>query len=388
MNSFSYYIPTKIQFGDLDIDKLVCEIKEYGSKILLVYGGGSIKKKGLYSKIIEGLRNNHLLYSELSGVKPNPSIDKVREGVKIGKEKDIDVILAIGGGSVIDTGKWIAAGSCVNFDPWAFFSEWISVKEALPIIAIPTIVGSGSEMDSSGVISNEQTIDKIGRSDAKLLPKVAFLDPKLTYTVPPYQTACGSIDIISHIAEVYFNIHEDFSMLDYTMEGMMRTVIKYTPIAMKEPENYTARANLMYVAPWAINGFLVGGKRQSWSSHKIEHSLSAFYPITHGEGMAIILVNWLKYCLNKETVSKYIQFSKNVFGVEKYIDAMEVAQEGIKRLEMFCSETLRLKKRLRELKVEKERLPEIANKAYGNRPINGFIKLELNDIINILKMSY
>ena len=191
MNSFSYYIPTKIQFGDLDIDKLVCEIKEYGSKILLVYGGGSIKKKGLYSKIIEGLRNNHLLYSELSGVKPNPSIDKVREGVKICKEKDIDVILAIGGGSVIDTGKWIAAGSCVNFDPWAFFSEWISVKEALPIIAIPTIVGSGSEMDSSGVISNEQTIDKIGRSDAKLLPKVAFLDPKLTYTVPPYQTACG-----------------------------------------------------------------------------------------------------------------------------------------------------------------------------------------------------
>lgn len=288
MNNFIYDIPTKVYFGTNQIEYLGSELKKFGKRVLLTYGGGSIKRSGLYDKIIEELKKENLEIFELSNIAPNPRIDSVRQGAKICKENNIDVLLAVGGGSTLDATKWIAAGACVDFDPWEFFSKWAPVEKALPVVTVLTLSATGSEMDCGGVISNLETKDKIGRMERPLLPKVSFLDPTITYSVNKYQTACGSVDMMSHIIEVYFNMESDLYMLDCFMECMMKTIIKYTPIAMEHPDNYEARANLMWTSSWAINGFINGGKNQAWSCHPMEHELSAIYDITHGHGLAIL----------------------------------------------------------------------------------------------------
>jgi len=387
MHSFIYDIPTKLFFGDLDYSQLSKVIKQYGNNLLLVYGGESIKRNGLYEIIVETCLQTGIDISELSGVRPNPDIRTVREGIVICREKGIEVVLAVGGGSVIDVAKWIAAGVYVDFDPWDFFSKWAPVKKALPIITVVTISGTGSEMDCSGVINNCETNDKIGRSDYHIFPKASFLDPNLTKTVNRYHTACGAIDIFSHVVEVYFNLNRDLDMFDCVMESIMRTVLKYAPIALADPTDYEARANLMWSAPWAINGLTVGSKKQSWSSHKIEHQLSAYYPITHGEGIAIIMINWLKYCLNEKTVHKYAQFGKNVFSIQAERSEMAIALESISRLETFCFETLKLRRHLSDLGVGTDYFSEMANKACFSTAINGFITLKPEDVEAILQMS-
>ena len=249
------------------------------------------------------------------------------------KEKHIDVFLAVGGGSTIDATKWMAAGACSEHDPWDFLKDpSIPVDNALPVLSVLTIAAIGSEMDAGGVITNLETNDKLGRIvSPTLLPKVSFLDPTVTYSVNQYQTACGSADILSHVMEQYFNMDQDLYMLDCFMEGLMKTVIKYAPIAMKEPDNYEARANLMWASSWAINGFITGGKLQAWSCHSMEHELSAFYDITHGLGLAILTPCWMEYCLNEKTVSKYVQFGVNVFGIDESLEPMEIAKESINR---------------------------------------------------------
>jgi alcohol dehydrogenase YqhD (iron-dependent ADH family) len=217
---------------------------------------------------------------ELSGIEPNPRIESVRKGAQMCKEHNIDVLLAVGGGSTIDATKFMAAGACVEHDPWDFLNEkWAPIEKALPIVTILTLSATGSEMDTAAVISNLETGDKIGRLARPLLPQVSFLDPTLTYSVNQYQTACGSVDIFSHIAETYFNMEPDLYMLDCFMEGMMKTVLKFAPVAMRDPENYEARANLMWTSSWAINGFVLGSHRKAWSCHPIEHELSAKYDI-------------------------------------------------------------------------------------------------------------
>lgn len=261
MNSFIYDIPTKVYFGEHQLSHLGEELAKYGKRVLLTYGGGSIKKSGLYDAVAAEVKAAGLTLFELSGIEPNPRIDSVRAGAALCKKERIDVLLAVGGGSTIDATKYIAAGACVDFDPWDFFSKWAPIERALPIVTVLTLSATGSEMDTGGVISNPETQDKIGRLAPPLLPKVSFLDPTNTYTVSPYQTACGAADIMSHILEVYFNLEPDLYMLDCFMEGLMKTVIKYTPIALREPENYEARANLMWTSSWAINGFVNGGKQ-------------------------------------------------------------------------------------------------------------------------------
>ncbi|MDO4330465.1 MAG: iron-containing alcohol dehydrogenase [Lachnospiraceae bacterium] len=386
MNNFIYDIPVRVYFGENQLCHLGEELSKYGKRVLLTYGGGSIKKSGLYDAVTEEIKNAGLELYELSGIAPNPRIDSVRDGARMCKEHHIDVLLAVGGGSTLDATKWMAAGACVEHDPWDFFSKWAPVEKALPVVTILTLAATGSEMDSGGVISNPETQDKIGRLADSLLPKASFLDPTLTYSVSPYQTACGAADMMSHIMEVYFNMEPDLYMLDCFMEGMMKTIIKYAPIAMQEPDNYEARANLMWTSSWAINGFVNGGKQQAWSCHPMEHELSAIYDITHGLGLAILTPRWMEYCLDETTVSKYVQFGVNVFGIDANLEPMDIAKQSIEKLSAFFFDTLGLDNTFTKVGIEEKDFPVMAKKACGDGVLPGFKPLAQQDIEKIFAM--
>ena len=387
MNGFVYNIPTKVYFGENQLGHLGEELKKFGKRVLLTYGGGSIKRSGLYDRVIEELHKANLEVFELSGIEPNPRIESVRKGVAICKEQGIDVLLAVGGGSTIDATKFMAAGACVEHDAWEFFGANAKpIDEALPIVTILTLSATGSEMDTAGVISNLETGDKLGRLAPALLPRVSFLDPTLTYSVSKYQTACGAADIMSHIMEVYFNTQEDLFMLDCFMEGMLKTVVKYAPIAVAEPENYEARANLMWTSSWAINGFINGGKRKAWSCHPMEHELSAVYDITHGLGLAILTPRWMEYCLDETTVDKYVQYGVNVFGIDAKLDKMEIAKRSIKLTEEFLFEKLGLQRTFTEVGIKREDFAMMAKKACRYGDIKGFKTLTPSDVEAIFEM--
>ncbi|MBR2322406.1 MAG: iron-containing alcohol dehydrogenase [Clostridia bacterium] len=385
MNSFIYDIPTKVYFGKNQLENLVSELKTY-KKVLLVYGGGSIKKSGLYDRVIKFINNAGLEVFELFGVEPNPEIGTVRRGVKIAKEKGVDVILAVGGGSVIDCAKWIAGGAKVEFDAWEFYSKNAPVLSALPIISILTLSATGSEMDSCGVVTNPETKEKVGKLAQPLYPKVSFLDPTLTYTVDRYQTACGSADILSHVIETYFSKDDDLFMLDTVMEGIMKTVVKYAPIALENPCDYEARANLMWASSWAINGFILGGKVKAWSCHPLEHQLTAYYGITHGLGLAILTPRWMKYCLSDKTVDKFVSFGVNVFDIDKSLSEMEIANKAIEMLSNFLYKTLGLSDTFEKVGIGSENISAMALGASKGRFIDGFVPLYKEDIETIYKM--
>lgn len=387
MNNFVYDIPVKVYFGENQLSHLGEELSKYGKRVLLTYGGGSIKKIGLYDAVVAEIKKAGLELFELSGIEPNPRIESVRKGAQICKEENIDVLLAVGGGSTIDATKFIAAGACVDFDTWDFLDKWSPIEKAIPIVTILTLSATGSEMDLGGVISNPTTQDKIGRLAEPMLPKVSFLDPTNTYSVSPYQTACGSADMMSHILEVYFNMDQDLYMLDCFMEGMMKTIIKYTPIAMEEPNNYEARANLMWTSSWAINGFVVGGKQQAWSCHPIEHELSAIYDITHGLGLAILTPRWMEYCLDETTVNKYVQFGVNVFGIDSTLPQMEIAKKGIEMLSDFFFKTINLNSTLTEIEIDDKNFAVMAKKSVEIGGLSDAFKpLNQEDVVNIFKM--
>ena len=386
MNNFIYDVPTKVYFGENAVSNLHTELKNYGKKVLLCYGGGSIKKSGLYDTIIDEITKAGSEVFELSGIEPNPRIDSVREGVKICKEQNIDVLLAVGGGSTLDATKWIAAGAKVEHDAWDFFSQWADVDDALPVLTVLTLSATGSEMNCGGVISNPETKDKIGRLARPLLPKASFLDPTLTYSVSKYQTACGCADIISHILEVYFAPEKDMYMLDCVMEGLLKTVIKYGEVAINDPCNYEARANLMWASTWAINTFVKAGKSHEWSCHPLEHELSAIYDITHGLGLAILTPRFLSYCLNEENVDKYVQFGINVFDIDRNLPPMEIAKLSIEKLSDFFFNTLGLQSSFTQVGINSEHFKIMAHKSCEGECINGFVKLYPEDVEKIFEM--
>lgn len=386
MNGFIYKIPTKVYFGD-HLGMLASELKKFGKRVLLTYGGGSIKASGLYNRIVSALNAAGLELHELSGIAPNPRIESVRRGVTMCKKNDIDVILAVGGGSVLDASKFIAAGAKVDFDPWLFFSEWRPIKSALPLVTVLTLAATGSEMDAGGVISNLKTNEKIGRAEEILRPRVSFLDPALTFSVSPFQTAAGSADILSHVMETYFTTEPDLELLDGVMEAIMKTVIKFAPIAMKEPENYEARANLMWASSWAINGFVDGGKQHAWSVHPMEHELSAFYDITHGLGLAILTPRWLKYCMgDKSTLPKIVRFGVNVMGISPQLAPTLIAKKAVEQLSDFFFKTLKLAPTLSKIGITGENFAQMAQKATRGGVIEGFIPLDANDVESIYNM--
>lgn len=387
MNSFVYDIPTKVYFGENQLGHLGKELSKYGKKVLMTYGGGSIKKSGLYDKVVAEIKKAGLELFELSGIEPNPRVSSVNAGAKICKEEGIDVLLAVGGGSVIDCTKYIGAAAYYDGDAWDILEQKTDVTKCLPVLDILTLAATGSEMDCGGVISNPETKDKIGLMFPVMQPKVSFLDPTLTYTVSQYQTACGSSDMLSHIIEVYFNMNKDLYMLDTVMEGLMKTIIKYTPIAMKEPDNYEARANLMWASSWAINGFVNGGKQQAWSCHPIEHEVSAIYDITHGLGLAILTPRWMEYCLDATTVSKYYQFGCNVFGLDPKMEPMEVAKKSIELLSDFLYNTLGLKSTFTELGIDDKNFEIMAEKSVEIGGLKyAFKPLTKEDVVKIFEM--
>ncbi len=386
MNSFVYDIPTKVYFGEDQLKFLGEELSKYGKKVLLTYGGGTIKKTGLYDKVVAEVKKAGLELFELSGIEPNPRVASVNAGADICKKEKIDVLLAVGGGSVIDCTKFIGAAAFTDGDAWDILTEKTIVEKCLPIIDILTLSATGSEMDSGGVISNPETKDKIGMMYPVMQPKVSFLDPTNTYTVSKYQTACGAADMLNHILEVYFNMNQDLFMLDTVMEGLMRTILKYAPIALEKPDDYEARANLMWTSSWAINGFVNGGKRQAWSCHPMEHEISAIYDITHGLGLAILTPRWLTYCLDETRVAKYYQFGVNVFGIDASLQPMEVAKKSIELTSDFLFKTLGLQSTLSELGIDSSNFEHMAKKSVAGGLAYAFKPLDESDVVNIFTM--
>ena len=389
MNGFIYDIPTKVYFGAGQLAHLGEELANYGKNVLVCYGGGSIKKSGLYDRVMEEIQRTGLQAFELSGIAPNPRVTSVNEGAAICKREHIDVILAVGGGSVIDCAKFVSVAAFYDGDAWDIMEHKYEPTKALPILDISTISATGSDMDAGGVISNEATQEKIGFSIPGLLqPKVSFLDPTLTYSVSQRQTACGSADILSHIIETYF-VPEDGSMflLDRFKEGLMQTVVKYTPVAMAEPENYEARANLQWAASWAINGFTGALQNVAWTCHPIEHELSAIYDITHGLGLAIITPKWMKYILDEKTVSRFYDYGVHVFGIDGTQAPMDVAKQAIAATERFFYETLGLASTLSAIGIDDQHFALMAKRACGGDVLPGFRPLRQADIEEILRLS-
>lgn len=387
MLDFTYDIPTKIHFGKDALDFVGEEVKKFSDKVLITYGGGSIKKNGIYDKVISELKNSGVEIFELSGIEPNPRIDSVRKGVKIIKENNIGAILAVGGGSTIDASKFMAAGACVDFDPCEFISKKKPMSPAIPLLAVLTMAATGSEMDCGGVITNPETREKLSSGHPDTRPKVSFLNPEITYSVNKFQTACGSSDILSHIFETYFNVDDSMFMLDRIMESLMKTVIKYGPIAMKDPKNYEARANLMWASSWAINDFIANSSKASWTVHPIEHELSAFYDITHGLGLAILTPRWMEYVLSEKTVHKFYDLGVNVFDIDKNLDQMEVAKKTIGKVKEFFFDTLGLDSNLKDIDIDEKYFDQMSKKACGkNGKIKGFVELFPEDVKKIYQM--
>ncbi len=388
MYNFMYSIPTKIAFGKENITRLPNFVKEFGEKVLLVYGGGSIKKNGIYDTVVNLLKDNEIKYVELSGVEPNPRISTVRRGVELCRKENVEVVLPIGGGSTIDCAKAIAAAYYYDKDAWDIVLNDSLITKALPIISILTLAATGSEMDIFSVISNEETKDKIGIGSEHLFPKYSIMIPEYTYSVPKYQTAAGTADIMSHIFEVYLNGREAPEIQKGFMESMLKTCIKYGPIACKEPENYEARANLMWTSSWAINGFISCGNEAPWPCHAMEHQLSAYYDVTHGHGLAILTPVWMEYILNEKTVEMFAEYGKNVFEIDKNLDAMEIAKQAIEKTKEVYR-TMELSDTLRSIGINtKENFEAMAKKAALDGLENCNIPLKQKDIIEIYNRCF
>ena len=387
MNDFAYSIPTKIYFGKGQVSRLGAAVKPYGTRALLVYGGGSIKRMGIYDAVIAQMKENGISVVELSGVEPNPKIESVRKGVQLCRENSVDVVVAVGGGSSIDCAKVVAAGACYGGDAWDLVTNPEKIKKVLPLFAVLTLAATGSEMNGNAVISDMSKNDKFGTGSELLKPKASVLDPEYTYSVPKNQTAAGTADIMSHIFEVYFHNEPGTFIQARFAESLLKTCIKYGRIAVNEPGNYEARANLMWASSLAINGLLsYGTEDAAWSAHPMEHELSAFYDITHGVGLAILTPNWMKYVLNDKTVDKFVEYGVNVWNIDAGLDKFEIANRAIQNTRDFFNE-LGIPATLREVGIGEEKLSIMAKKAASMGLAYAFVPLDENDVLAIYKSS-
>jgi hypothetical protein len=388
LENFEFLSPTNIIFGRDTENQVGEETKKYSSKILLHYGGGSIKKTGLYDKVIKSLKEANIDFIELSGVKPNPRLSFVYEGIELCRENDIDFILAVGGGSVIDSAKAIAMGVPYDGDVWDFYAGKATPKEVLPIGVILTIAAAGSEASRSSVITNEDGWYKVGLNCDFTRPKFAIMNPELTFTLPPYQTACGVVDIMAHVMERYFTNVPNVDLTDRLCEGTLKAVIENAPIALEEPENYNARAEIMWASTLAHNDLLSTGRIGDFASHKIEHELSALYDVAHGAGLAVIFPAWMRY-VYKQNMDKFVQFAVRVWNVDFNFESPErTALEGINRMTDFFKR-LGMPITLKELNIPEDKLEEMADKATKSDTfqLGNFVKLNKEDVLNILKLA-
>jgi len=384
---FTYAVLTKILFGRNTIDRLDEEIERYADRILFVYGGGSIKRIGLYDTILKILDTGDIDVVELSGVQPNPRITSVRQGIQLCKDNNLEFILAVGGGSVIDCAKTIAAGMYYEGDPWDLFVLGDStIRAALPLGTILTFAGTGSEMNGNAVISNQETEEKLAIHHDLLRPRFSILDPTSTFSVPKDQTAAGTVDIYSHILEQYFSPTKDAFVQDRLAESLLKTCIQYGPIAVAEPTNYEARAQLMWTSSLALNGLLGYGRITDWATHGIEHAVSAAYDVTHGIGLAILTPFWMEYVLNEETLSKFIDYAHNVWSVNEKND-FATAKRGIEKTREFFT-SLEMPTRLRDVGVKDTKLDELAEKTVLYGTVGKLKKLGKSDVLTILQNAY
>ena len=384
MNNFDLYLNTHVFFGREAASNIPQNINCYGNRVLMVYGGGSIFKNGVYEEVTTILQNGGIEYIELGGIDPNPRIASVREGAKICKENNIDVVLAVGGGSTVDCAKAIAAAACYSGDAWDLVLDKSKVTKALPIFVVLTVAATGSEMDCGAVISNPETKDKYDFDSPWMRPSCAFMDPTHTFTVPKKQTAAGTVDIMSHVLEAYFSRAQGF-MQDRIAEALLKTCIVNGNIALDNPTDYDARANLMWASSWAINGLTSCGKGQAWSVHQIEHMLSGYYDITHGVGLAILTPVWMEYVLDESSVDKFAEYAKNVWDVDDN-DKWNAAREGIRKTRE-CFTSWGMPTKLSELDIDDRYFGDMAQKAAVRGLDSAYKPLFERDIVNILKRS-
>jgi alcohol dehydrogenase len=385
MNPFRLYNPTQLIFGPDTVQQLGGLVKPYGTSILLVYGGGSIKKTGLYDTVMAQLGSIGAHVHELPGVEPNPRLSTVHKGIALCREHKVDFILAVGGGSVIDAAKAVAVGVPYEGDVWDFCIRKAEIKAALPLGTILTLAATGSEMNGNAVISNWETKQKRSFGSKLAYPRFSILDPALTYTVPKDQTANGIVDMMSHVFEQYFSPTVDTPLQERFAESILQTVIENGEPALQNGSNYEARANLMLCGTMALNGTLAIGVQTDWASHGIEHEISAIYDIAHGAGLSIVFPNWMRY-VYKERMDRFVQYAVRVWHVDpsgKSDD--EIALAGIEATRAFFKR-IGAPSSLAELQIGGEELDKMAEEAVRFGPLGSFKKLEKDDVKQILQM--
>ncbi|GAB6100111.1 iron-containing alcohol dehydrogenase [Halanaerocella petrolearia] len=386
MNNFNFNNPTELLFGKGKVAQVGQKVKEYGTKVLVVTGGGSVKKIGLYDKVIDSLQKKNLEIHELSGIKPNPRVTNVRKGVKICRENNIDIVLAVGGGSTIDASKAIAGSVYYDDDPWDLFAKKAPIKETLPVGTILTLAATGSEMNPNFVISNLETEEKMGAGSPLLYPNFSILDPVNTFTVPEEHTVYGIIDIAAHVFEQYFSHTESTPIQDRWAESILVTLKEESSKVLSDPKDYDARANIMLSGTMALNGLISMGKETDWASHGIEHAVSAVYDIPHGGGLAIIFPNWMKYVLDKGT-GKFVQYATRVWDVDPTGKSdQEIALEGIEKTREWFNE-MGAPSCLADYDIGDEKLELMAEKATDRGTRGSYKELDKDDVVEIYKMS-
>ena len=387
LGNFSYCNPTKLYFGDESLKYLNDELPKYGANVVLIYGGGSIKKNGIYDEVIGILEKNEKNVAEISGVMPNPTVDKLYEGVEITRKHNADMLLAVGGGSVCDYAKAVSVSVHCEEDPWEKYYVRFEEPtcETLPVGCVLTMVGTGSEMNAGAVITNPHTHQKIGHvfADEKIMPRFAILNPKYTLTLPHYQMVSGIYDIFNHICEQYFS-GEDDNTSDYISEGLMRSVIHSSRIANRDPQDYEARSNLMWAATWALNTLVSRGKSTDWMVHMLGQSVGAYTNATHGMTLAAVSLPYYRHIL-PYGVQKFKRFAVNVWDVDAEGKTDEqAAQEGLAAMESWMKE-LGLVMNISELGADEGMIEGIAD---GTLIMPGGYKvLEHDEIVEILKES-
>lgn len=388
MKDFNFSSPTKIIFGRGAELRVGEETAVFSKRVLLHSGGGSAERSGLMDRVRSSLREAGVEWVELAGVKPNPRVDLVREGVALCRKEGLDFILAVGGGSVIDSAKAIALGVRYGGDVWDFYEYRAKAESALGVAVVLTIPAAGSESSTSTVISNGELALKRGFSSELLRPRFACMNPELTFTLPAYQTACGAADIMAHVMERYFTNVRNVGFTDRLCEATLKTVIDSLPRVLADPEDYDARSQIMWAGSVAHNDLLGTGREGCWGSHGIEHELSALYDVAHGAGLAAVFPAWMKYVWSHD-IPRFARFATEVWGVEADWEHPErAALEGIRRLEAFFAAS-GLPVTLAELGIPRDRIPEMAEKAVakGGGTVGNFVKLSSSDVERILELA-
>ena len=388
MLNFRFQNAAEIIFGKDTQKQVGAETQKYGTKILLHYGSGHIKKSGLYDEVIDSLNAADVDFVELGGVQPNPRLALVRQGIELCRKEGVDFILSIGGGSVIDSAKAIAVGAVYDGDVWDFYDGSADIEKAIPNGVLLTIPAAGSESSTGSVITDEATKQKRDAGSALMIPKFAIMNPELTFSLPSYQTACGAADIMAHVMERYFTNEKDVDFTDRLCEATLKTIIYNTPIALASPDDYASRAEIMWAGTIAHNNLLDTGREGDWSSHMIEHELSALNDVAHGAGLAIVFPAYLKY-VYKHDLNRLVQFAVRVWNVDQsFGNPEQTALEGIARMEAFFK-SIGLPTSLEEVNITEEAFDHMVKncKRTNGDALGYFVKLYAQDIKNILKLA-